>query len=806
MYIGVNSTRALNPQPLDGAILSVFPTELIWECVEPNGVDITYEVYFASSTALLEAQDPPFGVTAANQIALGAGYPDGDYFWRVDSTDNATRTIGEVWGFTKYTAYTLTVFFDPTVQAGSILFDPMGEPVQPPSSVRSSQRLVEQKYKLSYPSNTQVLMTPQASPGYRFVEWQGTGTVSMVENSLFLDAEKEVIAKYEPYEDPEERVALTILKNLQNGGNVQVNPAPDQDRKYANGTFVTLTVAPLAGYIFSGWGGEDGESVMSVYGVPLSYQVLLNKNLEIKAWFENSSANPYLKGLIHPVTGGSKEGFEIWIKGVDPDGHAMVCKGITDENGQWVSESRVFVTYTDIIPVKTGYLFLPEKRTQKSIDDNLHWNLEFDCAAQEQMTLTQRANFTKSGGTISLPAGMISEAVNRTPSFFEYTWYGSHLTFLGAPLDEEGNPTTVFTHTVTDSTLCVFRFETPATLTNIGIIGSTFEVGAIWCGELNLYNCYFSLNRSVLRTGGNLFVSDYEFSNNDEIGKTTLNAPEHLTFERCLFRYAYGGYQIEKTGEHGDEVENSTALFKDCEFDHISKSSDGAMALLWIDADEIELRNCSFTNNEVLSISSDPGAVPSQTRYIALLRGEKIDIYNNLFKENKGSIGCFVYDGGALTMDHVTVESNVTAYHDEEKGIDFLGESAVAVYLQQNTRFKISNSAIEKNRRRLEFEETAELRNPAVWEGGGLSIVESISLLTPLMAQPVVLIDNTRIVENDCGKYRFVTTPGHHFETEEGNGGGLYIYETRTTIRNSVIENNNARCGAGIFVDSTQAI
>jgi len=221
LYIGVNNTRALNPQPLDGAILSVFPTELIWACVEPNGVDITYEVYFASSTALLEAQNPPFGVTEENQIALGAGYPVGDYYWRVDSIYNATRTVGEVWAFNYDPVYSLTVFFDPTVQAGSILFDPMGEPAQPPSSGPSSQRLVEQKYKLSYPANTQVLMTPQEAPGYWFVEWQGTDTVSIVENSIILDADKEVIAKYEPLPDLDEynRIAGEYLQ-FENLGNI----------------------------------------------------------------------------------------------------------------------------------------------------------------------------------------------------------------------------------------------------------------------------------------------------------------------------------------------------------------------------------------------------------------------------------------------------------------------------------------------------------------------------------------------------------------------------------------------------------
>jgi hypothetical protein len=804
LYIGVNSTCPVHPQPSDGVSLSVFPIELTWECVEPDGVDIIYEVYFASSTALLEAQAPPFGVTAANQITLGAGYPDGDYFWRVDSTFNATRTIGEVWSFTKYTAYTLTVFFDPTVQAGSVLFDPMGEPIQTPFTGQPSQRLVEQKYKLSYPSNAQVLMTPQASPGYRFVEWQGTGTVSMTGNTIFMSNEKEVIAKFEPYEEPEERVALTILKNLQNGGTIQVNPAPDPDGKYANGTFVTLTVAPSAGYIFSGWGGEDGESIMSVYGVLLSYQVLLNKNFEIKAWFENNPANPYLKGLINPVTGGSKEGFEVWIKGIDPDGHAMVCKGITDENGEWVSESRVFVTYTDITPIKTGYLFLPEKRTQKSIDDNLHWILDFECGAQEQMTLTQRANFTKSGGTITLPAGIIKEVVSPTASFFEDIWYGINLTLSGT-VDGEGNPATVFTQTVNDGTqFNVFRFETPATLTNITVMDSPFQTGAIQCGELNLINCLFALNRSVLRSGGDLFVSNCEFSNNDAIGQTTLNAPEHLTFEHCLFQNGFGGYHILNTAEHGDEVENSKVLFQDCEFKYIRQTvGENIYApLLWIEADEIDFKNCSFTDNAAWSISSTQD-IPSKTLPIVQLSGLKIDIYNGLFKENKGDVSCLVYNGGSLTMDHVTVESNVMTYYDEEKGVAFYGGSAVGIALQQNTRCTISNSVIEKNSRRLEVTSTAERKvwGWVDWCAAGLCIAETVGNITPLMTQPEVLIENTRIADNNCGLYRFVTTPSPHYETEQGDGGGLFISSTRTTIRNSTIRNNRARYGAGIFVE-----
>jgi hypothetical protein len=142
-------------------------------------------------------------------------------------------------------------------------------------------------------------------------------------------------------------------------------------------------------------------------------------------------------------------------------------------------------------------------------------------------------------------------------------------------------------------------------------------------------------------------------------------------------------------------------------------------------------------------------------------------------------------------------------FFDETKSVAFFGGSAIGIALEQNTLCTISNSTIERNSRRLEVASSAPRKvwGWDDWCGGGLCIAETVGILTPLMAQPVVGIENTRIADNICGLYRYVETPAPHYEIEQGDGGGLFISSTRTTVRNSTIRNNTSRYGGGIFVE-----
>lgn len=90
-----------NPSPFDGAIDVNIDTILYWSCSDPNGDDLTYDVYFGSI--------PPFQKIASNisttTIKPGALAYGLTYFWRVVAWDNhGLSTNSPEWDFTTINA------------------------------------------------------------------------------------------------------------------------------------------------------------------------------------------------------------------------------------------------------------------------------------------------------------------------------------------------------------------------------------------------------------------------------------------------------------------------------------------------------------------------------------------------------------------------------------------------------------------------------------------------------------------------------------------------------------------------------
>ena len=101
-YIGFRcawSNIPINPSPENGALEVPVNTTLSWECSDPQGDALTYDVYFGDIPELdvshLVAED--IDVKSFNTGTLIYG---NTYFWKVNSSDGGFKTGGVIWSFT----------------------------------------------------------------------------------------------------------------------------------------------------------------------------------------------------------------------------------------------------------------------------------------------------------------------------------------------------------------------------------------------------------------------------------------------------------------------------------------------------------------------------------------------------------------------------------------------------------------------------------------------------------------------------------------------------------------------------------
>lgn len=86
-----------NPSPEDGAIEVPVNTTLSWECSDPDGDPITYDIYFGTNPnpQLKEAN------YSSNSYNTGTLNENTSYYWRIVAKDNnGNTTNGVVWNFT----------------------------------------------------------------------------------------------------------------------------------------------------------------------------------------------------------------------------------------------------------------------------------------------------------------------------------------------------------------------------------------------------------------------------------------------------------------------------------------------------------------------------------------------------------------------------------------------------------------------------------------------------------------------------------------------------------------------------------
>lgn len=113
---------------------------------------------------------------------------------------------------------------------------------------------------VSFTDGTSVVLTAVADPGSFFVGWTSTACSGNASCNLLMSANQSVTADFQPVPT----YTLTVGLNGTGSGVVTSNPtgidcgtsSTSCESAYNDGTFVTLTAAPIGNSTFSGWGGD----------------------------------------------------------------------------------------------------------------------------------------------------------------------------------------------------------------------------------------------------------------------------------------------------------------------------------------------------------------------------------------------------------------------------------------------------------------------------------------------------------------------------------------------------------------------
>jgi uncharacterized repeat protein (TIGR02543 family) len=154
-----------------------------------------------------------------------------------------------------------------------------------------------------YPSGTLVNLTAVSNSGYDWSSWVGTANDAANPTTVTTNRDQHISVIFEP------RFSLNIGGQLVIGssvnfdqGTVTVSPPPGDDSKYSEGTAVTLSAAPNAGYDWKSWAGTASDS-----SNPTSVTVSSDKFVSVifNPRFALTVNNQTAAGPVVSVTGGT---------------------------------------------------------------------------------------------------------------------------------------------------------------------------------------------------------------------------------------------------------------------------------------------------------------------------------------------------------------------------------------------------------------------------------------------------------------------------------------------------------------------
>lgn len=149
-----------------------------------------------------------------------------------------------------------------------------------------------------YTAGTSVSVTATPAEGFTFTGWSGDAAGTQNPVSVVMNEAKAVTANFSPVAAPV--FALTTTVDPATSGSINAEPAPNAgDGMYVQGTVVTLTAIPAAGFAFTNWSGAaSGTSITAI--------IVMNSNQFATAHFViGAPAVHRLDIEVTPLNGGN---------------------------------------------------------------------------------------------------------------------------------------------------------------------------------------------------------------------------------------------------------------------------------------------------------------------------------------------------------------------------------------------------------------------------------------------------------------------------------------------------------------------
>jgi formylglycine-generating enzyme len=93
-----NPGKPFNPEPANNSTDVSLAAVLSWECIDPDGDSLAYDVYFGTD-ALLGSEEPVSTNQTETSYYPGALQFETTYYWKIEASDGENETSSPVWKF-----------------------------------------------------------------------------------------------------------------------------------------------------------------------------------------------------------------------------------------------------------------------------------------------------------------------------------------------------------------------------------------------------------------------------------------------------------------------------------------------------------------------------------------------------------------------------------------------------------------------------------------------------------------------------------------------------------------------------------
>jgi pectate lyase len=127
----------------------------------------------------------------------------------------------------------------------------------------------------TYNSGSSVTVTATPVNGYTFTGWSGDASGTSTSATVVMNSNKSVVANFQVVTT----TTYTLTTNINPAGGGTVSRSPNA-ASYNDGTVVTLTATPAAGYTFTGW-SDDASGTSSSTTVTINSNKIVTANFQL---------------------------------------------------------------------------------------------------------------------------------------------------------------------------------------------------------------------------------------------------------------------------------------------------------------------------------------------------------------------------------------------------------------------------------------------------------------------------------------------------------------------------------------------